>query len=179
MRVLRRSIVRMQHALDRVLCLLPRPFDFLSVLIPRVRQGSLAALDEVLQSTLDGGRERLLLRTRQARTGPRGAERSKSGRASMTRISGSAPFATRSTSSHNRGVETVGVSRALSRVDGDGRLGSVVLAPVDEDLPFAELGAHSGDDEIGMLGLEHESERVRKGLGRLEVDGAVERDVDL
>src|SRR5207248_10157149 len=53
------------------------------------------------------------------------------------------------------------------RVHADGRLVSVVLAPVDEDLPRPLAARHVDEDVIGITRLEELSERERQPLGFL------------
>ena len=64
------------------------------------------------------------------------------------------------------------------RVDGDGRLGRVVLAPVDQDPAPAQLLAHDRDDQVTVLGFELPGQVVRLVADRVPAGagghGAVE-----
>ena len=72
------------------------------------------ALDEARQGTLHRGRNRCRVVSTGSNRSPCSRPVATASGASKTRLFGSAPPATASTSSHNRGVETVGLSRALS-----------------------------------------------------------------
>ena len=65
------------------------------------------------------------------------------------------------------------------RVDPHGRLVTVVLAPVDEDLALAPLLAHRGQHELGVLLLEQTGDAVRERLGVVVGDVGVQRHVEL
>ena len=64
-------------------------------------------------------------------------------------------------------------------VDADGGFVLVVLAPVDQNLAFAERLLHVADDQLGVLAFEAQCKLVGKGFGFAVADAGVERNVDL
>src|SRR5918997_139644 len=71
-------------------------------------------------------------------------------------------------------------SRARAqRVHAHRRLVLVILAPVHEHLPGAQVLAHARDDELGMAALEELRDGERERLGLLVARLGVEREVDL
>ena len=84
-----------------------------------------------------------------------------------------------SSSSQVRGARHGGSRPAAQRVRRDGRLGAVVLAPVDEDLPGPQGAFHGGCDRVGVIGLQGAGELAGHGGGLLGIEAAVQRCVQV